>query len=342
MIKLDRFKVNPIQKSITNSKMIESIQESKAPNEEEIKSSSGKEKISKKFQYKQESDVYEGSLILEGDKLKLDMMEIMESVYWESEFNMKELSALSNKWLSLLDEKIIFKFIINCFNNSNVVLTQVDDAKLKLEFKHQIVGENILLPLFIKGRQVNLDQVIAKQGSIIKNLVRERENLKTLVNQLNEEVKGLKKGNRDVFVLIREINTAGNPTTFSSGFIDLAATTTGELTIRSKSKVKWNLFIGGLYLSAGGGDRTGKFRIELTDKKTNAKQYWPNAEGCTSYMFNGASAHIGATFSYGDVAEVDEGEYTAKLQWGYTSNSPQYCLSFYPTHGEARVIVDVC
>lgn len=196
--------------------------------------------------------------------------------------------------------------------------------------------------LFIKGRQVNLDQVIAKQGSIIKNLVRERENLKTLVNQLNEEVKGLKKGNRDVFVLIREINTAGNPTTFSSGFIDLAATTTGELTIRSKSKVKWNLFIGGLYLSAGGGDRTGKFRIELTDKKTNAKQYWPNAEGCTSYMFNGASAHIGATFSYGDVAEVDEGEYTAKLQWGYTSNSPQYCLSFYPTHGEARVIVDVC
>eukprot|EP00826_Nyctotherus_ovalis_P062879 TRINITY_DN9176_c0_g2_i1.p1 TRINITY_DN9176_c0_g2~~TRINITY_DN9176_c0_g2_i1.p1 ORF type:complete len:295 (+),score=24.16 TRINITY_DN9176_c0_g2_i1:73-957(+) len=285
------------------------------------------------------NDEYEGTLSFEKGAIKISFMKVLEILHWKSEFSMKTLTALDKRWQSLLEEGIIFDFMLKSFENAGVVLSETDDTGLKIEFKYQMGYASILLPIYIKREKLDIEKVIVSQGASIKNLLMEKKDMQETIKQLTEELKILKNNTREVFVLFKE-NIGSSPSTYSLSFVDISGLKPATITIRKKSSAKWGLFVNGLQINSGGGGYHFKFRLMLTNSTTNKTEYWPSENGCSGYAYDSSGAHIGFSFSFEDIAEMKEGTYTVKLQWANSSNSSSYPISYLHNRGELRVIID--
>jgi len=380
--------------------------ESPAGNEE-TKGKTDGSKIYEIIRYKNNNEEYEGSLLFDAEKIKFIIARTLEAYHWEEEFSMEKLKSFDKNWLSLLDEEIVFSFMLESFKQSNVTLIEQDDTNLKVQFKYQLGYVNTVLSIIMKRGQMDVKQIIIKQGSFIKSLFQEKEEMQKLISKLKEEIKELnenldkvngsankaqqnvdkvnenvnnaneniKKVNEsvdkvnenvnkakedikelkentnkvkenikelkedkcDVFVLLKE-NDGSKPLTYSKSFADIGGVKASEFIIRKKSKIKWTLFLNGLYFSSPNNEYTGFFRLELTDSN-NSKLYWPSDKGC-NYVEYTSATHSTSAFSFKDITELNAGKYTIKIQWAYNSDNSSHPMHYYHAYSPIRLIVE--
>ena len=75
----------------------------------------------------------------------------------------------------------MLKYLLKYFNKSRVIITESDDAGLKLEFKHQIGCKNILLLMHIKAyTEVCIDKYVKRTQINMSRLWLKKELLLTI------------------------------------------------------------------------------------------------------------------------------------------------------------------
>jgi len=286
--------------------------------------------LCEEIHYKKNNDEYEGTLVIIDGSIKFTLAKTLEVHHWEEEFSMEKLKSFDRNWLSLLDEEIVFGFIFESFKQSNVTITEQDDTSLRVEFKFQLGYTNTSLSIIMKKAQADLKQIVIRQGSLIKTLLQETKEMQKVIEEL-------KKPKCDIFVLLKE-NDGSTQSTHSAIFTDIKGVKPGEIIIRKKCKIKWSLHLNGLYFSSGNTGYTAFFRLELVDSNNN-KLYWPSDKGCNFVKYTNVT-YSTSTFSFQDVAELNAGKYTIKIQWAYNSNNSSYCMSYYHNYGQMGLIIE--
>eukprot|EP00826_Nyctotherus_ovalis_P033504 TRINITY_DN27176_c0_g1_i1.p1 TRINITY_DN27176_c0_g1~~TRINITY_DN27176_c0_g1_i1.p1 ORF type:complete len:136 (-),score=9.49 TRINITY_DN27176_c0_g1_i1:48-455(-) len=111
-----------------------------------------------------------------------------------------------------------------------------------------------------------------------------------------------------------------------------------KIIIRRKCKAKWGLFVSGFEFSKEGNHSYG-FRLIFINAETSEIQYWPSEKECTDHApENVMGITTRGAYSFEDVAELDKGTYTVKLQWLYGFNKEACRAAYQHYWGDIRVI----